>query len=151
MGAGDHYVHGLNFPVPLALTTGYVASFSSPVHVAAVLLVIGTVLGGWLAAATGGQIRLEAFGSSDDMVRHLMGALLMGAGGALAAGCTIGHGIGGIAVLAPGSLLAVATMLMGARWALHHLETGHLVRRSGGAHMTMSAAHAEHDHNNSLA
>jgi hypothetical protein len=149
--AGDPHVNGLNFPVPLALTIAYLASLPIVVHASAVLLVVGTVIGAWLAAAFGGQVRIEAFSSREDMVRHLVGGLLMGSGGALAAGCTIGHGIGGLAMLAPGSLVAAAAMLLGARWSLHHLETGYLIRRSGGTHPAMSPSHVDHNHNNSLA
>ena len=40
------------------------------------------------------------------MLRHLAGGALMGTGGVLALGCTIGQGITGLSTLAFGSLLA---------------------------------------------
>ncbi|HMR32537.1 MAG TPA: YeeE/YedE thiosulfate transporter family protein [Geminicoccaceae bacterium] len=90
-------------------------------------LVLGTLAGAFLAAATAGQLRIEAFSTTDDMLRHLSGGVLMGVGGGLAGGCTIGHGLTGLGALAPASLLAVLTMAAGAAWALRWLQTGSLL------------------------
>jgi uncharacterized protein len=46
--------------------------------------------------------------------RALAGGLLMGAGGSIAHGCNIGHGLTGLALGSFGSLLAVACMALGA-------------------------------------
>jgi uncharacterized protein len=46
--------------------------------------------------------------------RALAGGLLMGAGGSIAHGCNIGHGLTGLALGSFGSLLAVACMAVGA-------------------------------------
>jgi hypothetical protein len=50
----------------------------------------------------------------------------MGLGGGLAAGCTIGHGLTGLALLAPGSAIAMTAMAAGACWALRWMVTGRL-------------------------
>lgn len=90
-------------------------------------LVPGLVLGAGLVAWRRGTWRIERFVDRADRSRHLVGALLMGAGAALAGGCTFAHGIGGIAVLAPPSVLATLGFVAGAAWALRFLETGGLL------------------------
>jgi len=59
------------------------------------------------------KIRLEWFASWDDFVRHVIGALLMGIGGVLAMGCTIGQGITGVSTLALGSILTLVAIIAG--------------------------------------
>lgn len=77
--------------------------------------VVGTVVGAFLAALVFGQFHWEAFDDDREMRRHLCGAALMGAGGILAGGCTIGQGITAGSMLALSSPLAVAGMIIGAR------------------------------------
>jgi uncharacterized membrane protein YedE/YeeE len=117
---------GLNFAVTVADATGLLIAGQEPASQVGTALVIGTVAGAFVFAWLGRGLRLETFTARDDMVRHVVGAVLLGAGGALAAGCTIGHGIGGLAALLPTAPLALAGMVGGARWALRYLETGHL-------------------------
>lgn len=90
-------------------------------------LVPGLILGAALAARHAGTWRLERFVDRADRRRHVVGALLMGAGAALAGGCSFAHGIGGLAIAAPGSLLVVVGLVAGAAWALRFLETGGLL------------------------
>ena len=52
------------------------------------------------------------------MARYMAGGTLMGAGGALALGCSIGQGLTGLSTLAFGSFLAAGGILLGARLAL---------------------------------
>jgi hypothetical protein len=58
--------------------------------------------------------RLESFRDSQDLINHLIGAALMGFGGVLALGCTIGQGISGVSTLALGSFLALFSIVAGA-------------------------------------
>ena len=58
------------------------------------------------------------------MLRHIAGAALMGTGGVLALGCTIGQGITGLSTLAIGSLLAIAAIIAGAFYGIKYLEEG---------------------------
>ena len=45
----------------------------------------------------------------------------MGSGGIAALGCTIGQGISGLSTLAIGSIMAIASILVGARFGLYLL------------------------------
>lgn len=115
---------GLTFAVPTARLLAGLAG--SPLPAFAAALVGGTLLGAFLAAAAARQLRIEGFAGREDLLRTLAGGLLMGLGGGLAAGCSIGHGLTGLALLAPGSAIAVGGMAAGAAWALRWLATGRL-------------------------
>ena len=88
--------------------------------------VLGAVLGAWLAARRAREFRWEAFDDHQEMARHLVGAVLMGLGGVWAGGCTIGQGITAGSVLAPGWLLVVGGILLGARFGIAVLVEGGL-------------------------
>ena len=90
-------------------------------------LLTGTVAGAAAAAAARGEFRLERFTAPGDLRRHLVGGLLMGTGGSIALGCTIGQGLTGVATLSLASCLALAGMLGGAWWGVKQLETGRLL------------------------
>ncbi|MEQ1668684.1 MAG: YeeE/YedE thiosulfate transporter family protein, partial [Sulfuriferula sp.] len=59
------------------------------------------------------NFRIEWFASFADFRNHVFGAILMGFGGVLAMGCTIGQGITGMATLALGSFLALVSIVFG--------------------------------------
>lgn len=84
--------------------------------------VIGTLLGAFSSALAGGTFRLATFHDVSDTLRHLAGGALMGSGGVLALGCTVGQGITGLSTLAAGSVLSLAAIIAGAVLALRALE-----------------------------
>ncbi len=77
--------------------------------------VIGTVLGALAATLFAREFRWEAFDDHHEMRRHLGGAVLMGLGGVLAGGCTIGQGLAAGSLLALSAPVALASMMLGAR------------------------------------
>lgn len=77
--------------------------------------VIGVMLGAFLGARFADEFRWEAFDDDREMRRHLCGAALMGGGGILAGGCTIGQGITAGSLLALSWPIALAGMIVGAR------------------------------------
>jgi uncharacterized membrane protein YedE/YeeE len=99
--------------------------------------VFGVVAGAWLAARRSAELRWEAFDDDHEMRRHLGGAALMGFGGILAGGCTIGQGITAGSLLALSWPLAVGGMMLGARLGIAVLVDGSpadLIHR-GWAHL----------------
>jgi uncharacterized membrane protein YedE/YeeE len=86
-----------------------------------VAAMLGVVLGSFLHAWASRQFRLEWFASGADFFRHSGGAILMGIGGVLAMGCTIGQGVTGISTLALGSFVSVAGMMAGAALTMKFL------------------------------
>lgn len=87
-------------------------------------LVLGTLAGAFLSARARGELRFEGFADRADALRHATGGILMGLGGTLAMGCTVGQGLSGLSTLSLASLLAVAAIVAGARLALAWLAAG---------------------------
>jgi hypothetical protein len=83
---------------------------------------IGALLGAWLTAVLSGRFQLATFADKGDTVRNLAGAALMGVGGVMALGCTIGQGVTGVSTLAIGSLLTFAAIVAGGVWGIRVLE-----------------------------
>lgn len=78
-----------------------------------VVSVFGVIAGSLLWALLSRGFRFEWFASVRDFVNHLIGAILMGIGGILALGCTIGQAITGASTLAVGSFIAFAGIVFG--------------------------------------
>lgn len=77
--------------------------------------VAGVVLGAFAASLYAREFRWEAFDDQHEMRRYLLGAALMGFGGVLAGGCTIGQGLTAGSLLAFSMPVAVIGMIIGAR------------------------------------
>lgn len=77
-------------------------------------LVGGVLLGSFASAAIRGELKLVSFESPAQTGRYALGAVLMGAGGVLAGGCTVGAGLSGSATLSIAALLALASIVAGA-------------------------------------
>lgn len=78
-----------------------------------VMSVAGVIVGSLLYSIATGGWRIEWFASVHDFANHLVGGVLMGFGGFLAMGCTIGQGVSGTSTLALGSFMALAAMIAG--------------------------------------
>ena len=116
LGADDFNpapVTSLTFIAPIAdalqyvmLSTGLTLNFG--------IATVGGVFAGSLATALlTGRFHLEGFQSPRHMLRSAGGAALMGAGGVMAYGCSIGQGLTGLSTLALASFVAVAGILLG--------------------------------------
>ena len=90
-----------------------VASTATPANFAVALLG-GTALGAGILAALRGQFAWVGFETPRQMGRYSLGAALMGIGGVLAGGCTIGAGLSGIPTLSFAALWVLVTITAGA-------------------------------------
>ncbi|GLK76525.1 hypothetical protein GCM10008171_17790 [Methylopila jiangsuensis] len=93
--------------------------------------VLGVTLGAWLAAREAREFRWEAFDDPREMKRHIGGAALMGVGGVICGGCTIGQGLTAGSMLALSWPLAILGIAAGARLGIAVLMEGsiaHLLR-----------------------
>ncbi len=75
---------------------------------------LGIIAGSLAYALLTRTWREESFPDAADLKRHVLGATLMGFGGVTALGCTIGHGLSGLSVLAVGSVLTSLSIVAGA-------------------------------------
>lgn len=92
----------------------------------AVASVFGVALGAYLSALLKRQFHWEAFDDPREMRRHLVGAVLMGFGGIIAGGCTIGQGVTAGSLLALSWPLAVLGIFTGARLGIFFVLEGRL-------------------------
>ena len=74
----------------------------------------GVLAGALIAALLSGTARWEGFDSTGRLAASAGGGLLMGFGGVLAVGCSIGQGLSGLSTLAVASLPAAAGIVLGA-------------------------------------
>jgi uncharacterized membrane protein YedE/YeeE len=79
-----------------------------------VTALISTVCGSFIYALISDNLRLEWFANKHDFYRHLLGAVLIGIGGVLSLGCTIGQGVTGVSTLALGSIITLISIIFGA-------------------------------------
>lgn len=110
----DVGVQSFTFINPMGQTVRYgVQDFNQSYLTFGVVAVLGVVLGSLLWALIARSFRIEWFASIGDFVTHLIGGILMGVGGVLAMGCTVGQGITGVSTLALGSVLALLSIIFG--------------------------------------
>lgn len=86
--------------------------------------IFGVVLGSFVSALFDAEFRWEAFDDHHEMRRHLLGAALMGGGGILAGGCTIGQGVSAGSMMALSWPIAITGMMLGARLGIAFLMEG---------------------------
>jgi len=78
-----------------------------------VVALIGVIAGSLLFALATRTFRIEWFASARDFLNHALGGALMGIGGVLAMGCTVGQAITGMSTLAIGSMLTFLAIVIG--------------------------------------
>jgi uncharacterized membrane protein YedE/YeeE len=107
-------VQSYTFISPMGDTARYVMN---PTHSEfvnfGVMALTGVIVGSFLYAIISKSFRVEWFANGKDAVNHIVGGALMGFGGVLAMGCTIGQGITGVSTLALGSYLALISIIFG--------------------------------------
>lgn len=112
-GAGLN-AQSFTFINPMGQAFGYgVSGFNSALLTFGIMAFFGVVAGSLVWSVISRTFRIEWFASVNDFVTHLIGAVLMGFGGVLAMGCTIGQGITGISTLALGSFITFIAIVLG--------------------------------------
>ena len=119
----------VSFVNPVGESIQYLMTFTGATINFGIAVVGGVIVGSFIAAKSAGEFRIEAFSDGKDMLRHIFGAAIMGVGGILSLGCTIGQGLSGMSTLAFGSVLALASIITGGVYGMKYLEEGSL----GGA------------------
>lgn len=111
----------LTFVAPLGDSLQYLLLFTGASANFGIALIGGVLLGACVMALVRRRFRLEGFGDQNDFFRQISGAVLMGIGGVLAMGCTVGQGLTGLSTLSLGSLIAASSIVLGgylgARWS----------------------------------
>jgi hypothetical protein len=116
LGADDFNpvpVTSLTFIAPIADTLQYAMLSTGLTLNFGIATVAGVFAGSLITALATGRFKLEGYSSPRHMLRSAGGAALMGIGGVMAFGCSIGQGLTGLSTLALGSFVAVAGILLG--------------------------------------
>jgi hypothetical protein len=108
----------LTFIAPVADTIQYVMLSTGLTLNFGIMMVVGVLAGSLVTALATGRFHWEGYTSPRHMLRSIGGAALMGSGGAMAYGCSIGQGLTGLSTLALASFVAVAGILLGSALGL---------------------------------
>lgn len=117
-GTNSRTIESLSFVAPAAYLLELLMLWSdkSLAVTFGVALALGVIAGSAAYAIATRTFRWEGFASAEDTANHVVGGILMGFGGVLALGCTVGQGITGVSTLALGSVLATGAIIAGS-WA----------------------------------
>jgi uncharacterized membrane protein YedE/YeeE len=115
------------FVAPIGDSLQYLMTFTGATINFGIATVGGVIAGSFLMSVATRSFRIEGFVDTADTLRHVLGGAIMGIGGVLSLGCTIGQGLTGLATLAAGSLLAVLSILLGGVLGLKYQDEGTLV------------------------
>lgn len=104
----------LTFVQPSAHLVRYIQTgFSSNFLSFALALGAGVIAGSFIYALIFRKFKFELFSSFKDVAAHVIGGTLMGIGGVLSLGCTIGQAVTGVSTLAIGSFVTFAAIVLG--------------------------------------
>ena len=78
----------------------------------------GVIVGSMVYSLFARRFRIEWFASGRDFVQHVIGGALMGIGGVLSMGCTIGQAVTGVSTLAIGSILTFFAIVFGSAMSM---------------------------------
>ena len=116
LGADDFNpvpVTSLTFIAPIADALQYMMLSTGSTLNFGIVTVFAVFTGSLVTALLTGRFHLEGYQSPRHMLRSAGGAALMGAGGVMAFGCSVGQGLTGVSTLSLASFIAVAGILIG--------------------------------------
>ena len=103
----------VTFIAPVGNAVNYLMTWTGSTIGFGVAVVFGILCGSLCYALVSGGFRIETFSDRADMINHLIAGVLMGFGGVLALGCTVGQGVAGISTLSMGAVLATGAIMLG--------------------------------------
>jgi uncharacterized protein len=107
-------LESLSFTAPFADTLFWTIASTSISAGFGAGLVGGTLAGALVSSLAGRRFRWQSFESPRQTGRYAAGAMLMGLGGVLAGGCTVGAGLAGVPTLSLAAILAILAIAGGA-------------------------------------
>lgn len=112
--ADNPRVESLSFVRPAGDTVDYLMRYTAYDTVKfTVVTFVGALLGAFLSAITKKTFAFATFTDHGDKLRNLFGAIMMGVGGVMALGCTVGQSVTGFSTLALGSLITFIFIVIG--------------------------------------
>ncbi|WP_412563469.1 YeeE/YedE family protein [Thalassobius sp. MITS945101] len=106
-------LESLSFTLPASETLFWTIASSSISATFGTGILGGVIAGAAIAALIRGEFQWQSFDSPAQTGRYLSGAALMGVGGVLAGGCTLGAGLSGVPTLSIAAVLAIVAIAAG--------------------------------------
>jgi uncharacterized membrane protein YedE/YeeE len=106
-------LEGLTFISPSGNALNFLMTYTGSTINFGIAVVFGMIAGSLVYSLVTRTFRIEYFSSRGDLVNHLVGGALMGFGGVLSLGCTIGQGVTGVSTLSLGSIVALCSIIAG--------------------------------------
>ena len=103
----------ISYTKPYADTLFWIMASSAIPANFGVGLVCGTVCGSIIASLLAKEFRVLTFESKTQTMRYFVGASMMGTGGVLAGGCSIGAGLAGLPSMGLATILATFSFILG--------------------------------------
>ena len=121
-GTNSRTIESLSFTSPVAYTLELLLLWSdrSLGLTFGIGATLGIIAGSFSYAVASKTFRWEGLAGAEDTANHVIGGLLMGFGGVLALGCTIGQGLTGFSTLALGSILAFLAIVAGSALTMRY-------------------------------
>lgn len=113
----------LTYVRPSGDTLDYLMRFTAyAVPGFAVVTTLGALLGGFLGAVSQRKFHLATFANTSDTLRNMFGGALMGIGGVVALGCTVGQAVTGASTMALGSYITFGAIIVGGIIGMKYME-----------------------------
>ena len=122
---GEVGVEGPSFTAPVGRTLIFLMTSTAGGITFSVGSVVGVMVGSLIGSMLRGMFRWEACEDPRELGRQVGGAALMGIGGVIAMGCSVGQGVTGFATLAWSGPVTLAAMAAGAMFGLRQLIAGY--------------------------
>jgi len=109
-------MESFSFVSPMAFSLEYLMLWTdkSRIITYGIASAAGVIAGSAAYALATRQFRWEGFRDAEDTAMHIVGGILMGFGGIVALGCTVGQAISGFSTLALGSIITFVSIVAGA-------------------------------------
>lgn len=121
---GEISVEGPSFTAPIGRTLIFLMTSTAGGITFSVGSVTGVLIGAFAGSMIRGLFRWEACEDPRELGRQVSGAALMGIGGVIAIGCSVGQGVTAFATLAWSGPVTLAAIAAGAVLGLRHLIGG---------------------------
>lgn len=127
-------LQSLSFTAPYADTLFWTVASTSISATFGVGLIGGVIAGALVATLIFRTFQWQSFTSPAETGRYAAGAAMMGVGGVLAGGCTVGAGLAGVPTLSIAAVLAILSISVGALGTNALLARRDVARPSGLVH-----------------
>jgi uncharacterized membrane protein YedE/YeeE len=123
-GFDEITAESVSYSAPLGETLIYLMTWSGATMNFGIGSVTGVLVGSAIGTRIKGRFRWEACDDPRELGRSVFGAFVMGTGGVIALGCSVGQGLSGFSVLAYSAPVVLVSIFVGASLGLRQLIHG---------------------------